>query len=103
MLVTMHELANANIKGFIGVPSGGGHLMSLSEDEITTLRFFEGIFVEVDPRSLPLQIYRMGGSAKRLAVYPCEGCIKIPAANFISLKEEGGVRELVIYREPKSE
>ena len=75
--------------------------MSLTDEECATLGYFEGMALEIDVQSLPLQVYVMGGSEKRLAIYPRQGYIKFPRAKSISLKDEENSRELVIYREPK--
>lgn len=102
MLVTIRELALVNDTGLIGVPSSseGDHLMSLTEEETATFSYFQGMALEIDRESLPLQVYRMGGSSRRLAIYPRKGYIKFPGAKSISLKDEENAHELVIYREP---
>ncbi|MEK9174651.1 MAG: hypothetical protein AAB725_01630 [Patescibacteria group bacterium] len=101
MIVTIRELVRVNDTNLMGVTSGGGHLMSLTDEECATLGYFQGIALEIDVQSLPLQVYLISGSMKRLAIYPRKGYIKFPVARSISLKDEENVRELVIYREPK--
>ena len=80
---------------------GGESFASLTSEERLTLWRFDGVALEVDAQALPLHVYLMGGSMKRLAIYPRSGCIKIPGTRCISLSDEENGHELVIHRAPK--
>lgn len=102
MVLCIRELLERGDRNLASVPLGGGRSGLLGR-ELETLHAFEGISLEVDVRAFPLNVYLMGGSSQRLAIYPQDGgTIKLADTSRLELSDGAG-HELHIYRDPFKE
>lgn len=101
MKVTAMEIAASSDISLACVPLGEENNVPLDEEERQTFRSFPDLELEVDEEALPLYVFLIGGSSKRLAVHPSPGGkIKMSTEE---LELQIGERELFISPDPLKE
>ena len=97
MKITALEIAASSDMSLACVPLGEENDIPLDEDERQTFRSFPDLEFEVDEKALPLQVFLMLGSSKRLVIHPASGGKITMPTEEMELKADG--RELRIFSE----
>ncbi len=106
MIFNIGEMIEENGATQFHIPLVGSYV-ELLEEEKRTLMAFSHLSLETEEENIPFDIYLMGGSTRRLALYPTRGEIKsvnegresVDLTFCLAYADEKG-NQLWIYRKP---